>query len=199
MTLTALNSIAGTIISPIVMQRRLGYDRNEIAIALRLEQQHYICPHCKMLHDKDEPVRLVNDPAKQLFFRHATKGSDRQCAGAGKSEDHIRLQIEFSRWLEDEGYGQCELEKRLPEIGRIADIYLEGDNGYKAVYEIQLSAIRSDILAERTNDYKKIELDVYWVLGRKAETIENMWWCQQNVKGVLVAEFNEPEDIGDAA
>lgn len=198
MTLTALNLKTGGIISPIVMQRRLGYDRNEIAIALRLEQENYVCPYCHVLHGKNEPVSLVNDPSKQLYFRHSSSGGDRQCAKAGKSEDHLRLQIEFSQWLEDEGYGFCELEKRFPEIGRIADIYLEGDNGYQAVYEVQLSAIRSDVLEQRTSDYQELGLDVFWLLGKKAKTQENLSWCDRNLGRAIAISFQDELEV-DAA
>lgn len=198
MTLTALNTQSSEIICPITMQRRAGVDRAAIVALLRRSQDDLICPHCHALHKASEPVRLVNDPSKRLFFRHTTKESDRACVGASKSEQHLRVQIEFSQWLEDEGYGHCELEKHLPEIGRIADIYLEGDNGYKAVYEVQLSAIRADELQARTDDYKKIGLDVFWLLGKRAKTEENMWWSQNNLGRCIVLRFKDNEDALEA-
>jgi competence CoiA-like predicted nuclease len=70
-----------------------------------------------------------------------------------------------------------EYEVPIPEVRRIADLLATWPNGHRKAHEIQLSAITTRVLRERTNDYGKAGIDVIWWLGKSADTWTNRDWC----------------------
>jgi competence protein CoiA len=69
------------------------------------------------------------------------------------------------------------LEYPIHEVRRIADIVFEFASGWLVAHEVQLSAITTETLENRTNDYRNAGVDVTWWLGKSANTEQNRKWC----------------------
>lgn len=69
-----------------------------------------------------------------------------------------------------------EYEVPLPEIRRVADLLLTFPMGTRLAYEIQLSAITTEELERRSDDYARAGIDVVWWLGKSADTLANRRW-----------------------
>jgi len=83
-----------------------------------------------------------------------------------------------------------EFEVKLPDVGRIADVMLEMEGGWKIAHEVQLASITTEELIERTKSYLGNGIDVTWWLGGKANTPTNRFWIADNFGDVRILEFN---------
>lgn len=72
---------------------------------------------------------------------------------------HRSVQIRLQQTIPD-----VVLEKRFPEIGRVADVFWEKE---RIVFEIQVSPISRWEIKKRVADYKKAGFEVVWILHRK--------------------------------
>jgi competence CoiA-like predicted nuclease len=74
-----------------------------------------------------------------------------------------------------------ELEVCIPEIKRVADVLVTYRMGWREAHEIQLSPITVEKLNERTDDYLRAGIDVFWWFGPGARS-DNIrdWTCENN-------------------
>lgn len=70
-----------------------------------------------------------------------------------------------------------QLEVKIPEVKRVADIMVTFQNGWQQAHEIQLAAITVENLQKRTEDYHRAGVDIVWYLGGNADTETNRTWC----------------------
>jgi competence CoiA-like predicted nuclease len=81
------------------------------------------------------------------------------------------------------------LEYHIAKIQRIADVLVKFPDKSYEVHEIQLSAISTDEIAARTEDYLSVGIqDVIWWLGKDADTATNREWTKTNYGYVAVVE-----------
>lgn len=117
-----------------------------------LRGQDYTCLECQGI------VRVRGGLHRQNHFYHLQQ--ERTCRQNAKGMEHIQLQSYLHRLLP----GQCELEKRFPEIGRIADVVWESE---KLIFEIQCSPISAEEVRLRIQDYESLGFRVVWILHDK--------------------------------
>ncbi len=126
-------------------------DQNRLTNATEAEKRKdYTCPECGSI------VRLRAGAVRTPHFYHPTKSPS--CRLAKKGIIHLLLQQELVSLLQKTGQG-AEMEKRFPQIDRIADVYAGG-----TVYEIQYSPMSLIEAKERTQDYESIGLQIVWIL-----------------------------------
>ena len=112
------------------------------------KQKNYRCPECL------NPLRLREGPRRQAHFYHLK--TQTLCRQHHKSLAHLRLQLLLSRRL-----AGSRIERPYPQIGRIADVSWESE---KIIFEIQCSPISLNEAKERCRDYKRLGLNVVWIL-----------------------------------
>ncbi|MGT2715549.1 competence protein CoiA [Streptococcus respiraculi] len=118
-----------------------------------VDGQVFFCPGC------GGPVRLRKGQVMRPHFAHI---SLKNCHyfSENESEQHLQLKTSLYQWaLQD---SQAELEKRLPEIEQIADIFIED----RLALEIQCSSLPLSRLQERTRSYQQAGYRVLWLLGK---------------------------------
>ncbi len=119
--------------------------------ASKAQREHsYFCPECT------GPVRIRGGRHRRKHYYHLSH--DRLCSRAGKTLLHIQTQLNIETGFPP---GDITLEKRFPEINRIADVVLESK---KIIFEVQCSPITAKEIAERNRDYGKIGYKVIWIL-----------------------------------
>lgn len=128
-------------------EKKLIFARNA------LKQTDYYCLEC------EGPVRRRGGLHRKDHFYH--QDALRECRQNGKTLEHLNVQLFFLKVLPE---GECVLEKRFPEINRIADVVWENK---KLIFEVQCSPISSDEVDERNQDYKQIGYEVVWILHDK--------------------------------
>ncbi|MER0122237.1 competence protein CoiA [Streptococcus sp. ZJ93] len=113
----------------------------------------FFCPGC------GGPVRLRNGQVIRSHFAHV---SLKNCHyfSENESEQHLHLKTSLYQWARK--HSQAELEKRLPEIEQIADIFI----GDKLALEVQCSSLPIRRLQERTHSYQHAGYRVLWLLGK---------------------------------
>ncbi|MTB64299.1 competence protein CoiA [Streptococcus sp. zg-86] len=118
-----------------------------------VDGQVFFCPGC------GGPVRLRKGQVMRPHFAHI---SLKNCHyfSENESEQHLQLKMSLYQWaLQD---SQAELEKRLPTIEQIADIFIAD----KLALEVQCSSLPIGRLQERTRSYKQAGYRVLWLLGK---------------------------------
>jgi len=70
-----------------------------------------------------------------------------------------------------------EYEVPIPEVHRIADVLVSFPSGWRVAHECQLANITTEELEQRTEDYERAGVDVYWWLGKGAATRTNVSWA----------------------
>lgn len=103
----------------------------------------YIEPYFRTLNNE-----LIENGVKYIITEPMTK-------------EHRELQENLLYYLK-ENLINCELEKRFPEINRIADVYFELKKE-KYVIEIQRSRYTAKKYIDRTQDFKSIGVNIIWV------------------------------------
>jgi len=109
----------------------------------------YHCPECRSF------VRPRGGKFRQLHFYHLEASS---CRLHGKSLTHLHIQYSLQKMLSPE---KVILEHRFPKIGRIADVVWPAQ---KLIFEVQVSPISSQEVADRMRDYQKMGYTVIWIL-----------------------------------
>lgn len=114
------------------------------------KQQSYFCPECKGF------VRVRGGIHRQIHFYHLEVSRD--CRQSGKSLEHLNVQMYFLKYLPK---NECFLEKRFPEINRIADVVWDPQ---QLIFEVQCSPISHEEVLGRNKDYQKLGYEVVWIL-----------------------------------
>lgn len=132
-----------------------AYDREKklIFVTNAIKQMDYYCLEC------EGPLRRRGGFHRKEHFYHLD--ALRECRQNGKTLEHLNVQLFFLQVLPE---GECNLEKRFPEISRIADVVWEAK---KLIFEIQCSPITSIEVYERNRDYKSMGYEVVWILHDK--------------------------------
>ena len=67
-----------------------------------------------------------------------------------------------------------DLEYRLPEVKRVADVMVS-INGFREAHEIQFSPVTAAELEQRTQDYESLGISVFWWFGPKCSGTQRDW------------------------
>ena len=94
--------------------------------------------------------------------RHFYHAVDTGCHYAGESKEHLAIKEQIYRTCRSEGW-ETSVEFPAPDRSWISDVYATR-NGRKIVFEIQISAISPDELAERDEKYRNEGIESYWLL-----------------------------------
>lgn len=104
-------------------------------------------------------VRLRGGEHRQDHFYHLKP--DAACRQSQKSMTHLQVQWYLLNLLNGEDVA---LERRFPEISRIADVVWEDR---KLVFEVQCSPIKKKEVEARNQDYGSIGYQVVWILHER--------------------------------
>ena len=157
-----------------------------------LSAGNYICPLCE--------VQMFLRAGKIIapHFAH-TVACTSNLATHPESAAHLEAKRMLSTWLREQYAKQrgakVELELRVPEAGRVADIMVTLASGWRIAHEIQLASITTGQLEGRSMSYAREGIDTYWWLGGSADTETNRVWCVETlgVCGVIDLEFATTE------
>ncbi|HFI0056897.1 TPA: competence protein CoiA [Streptococcus suis] len=116
-------------------------------------QGRYSCPGCGGL------VRYKSGKILRSHFAHVTL-RDCHYFSENESAQHLSLKSCLYSWLINAE--QVELEKCLPSIGQVADLFV---NDCLAL-EVQCSSLPTSRLQERTQAYREAGYLVLWLLGK---------------------------------
>lgn len=170
---------------------RTGHEIRE-----KYKKNTLVCQHCGNFLT---PVHRAN---AVLHFRHIHK-----CTSALEHHPESAAHIAGKLYLRNQLKKQVDLdcfgipvttEYAIPEAGehgRIADVAAIFPSGYLIVFECQLASIPTENLAKRTEDYLSVGADVYWWLGKSANTEANRQWCVENLGIVGLLDFSEKEEV----
>ncbi|HEL9635376.1 competence protein CoiA [Streptococcus suis] len=116
-------------------------------------QGRYSCPGC------GGPVRYKSGKVLRPHFAHVTL---RDCTyfSENESAQHLSLKSCLYSWLIKAE--QVELEKCLPSIGQVADLFVND----RLALEVQCSSLPISRLQLRTQAYHEAGLQVLWLLGK---------------------------------
>lgn len=144
---------------------------NEIVAASQAyKKQEYSCMEC------GKPVRLRGGEHRQDHFYHLKP--DPACRQSQKSLTHLQVQWYLLNLLKGE---DVRLERRFPEVSRIADVVWEDQ---KLVFEVQCSPISQIEVEERNRDYGSLGYRVVWILHERRFLKRNVTaaelWLQEH-------------------
>lgn len=139
-----------------------------------------------------EPMIVVAGNFRIHHFRHKAEcGSEYEAHP--ESYEHLQTKYFISRNVSqvmDEYSGvSFDLEVKIPEVRRVADILFTFPNGWRIAHEIQLASITRQILEKRTDDYLRAGIDTIWWIGKSADTHSNRLWCAERFGFVLQVEY----------
>lgn len=162
----------------------------------RLREWHMagqlVCPFCDGAMVTVREAQRLGDWV-QAYLRHKVVCTTTY-AHHPESQDHLTAK-EWIRAHMAEQYGyrvaSADVEVRMPEINRIADVCFTLTNGDRVVHEAQLAAISIDELEARTNDYQSLGYSIVWHLGKAADTGANKQWAFRRLGGCEVLTFDE--------
>jgi len=127
-------------------------------------RQNFSCVKCQ------KPVIFKNGMRKRAHFAHEKNGVN---TGRAESAAHILVKHSLAQWLMRQGRPSV-VERRFPEIDRIADVYFEFKNR-PYVLEIQKSPISDTEYRQRIDDYQKINVTVLWIFVGEVTKKENIY------------------------
>lgn len=127
----------------------LDQDQKLCLIHEALKHRDYFCCECGSL------VRKRGGNRRQDHFYHLAPNEN--CRQNGKSLVHLQVQLYLEQLI---GNGIV-LEKRFPQIQRIADVCWEKE---KLIFEIQCSPISIQEVDERNRAYRSLGYQVVWIL-----------------------------------
>lgn len=132
----------------------------------------------------------------RAHFVHVAKECDATYRQHPESADHRRGKLYVATdWLMQYGrYKGAVIEYEVPikDIRRIADVLATLPNGHRIAHEVQLAGITPRELEERTNDYARAGIDVYWHLGKSADTQANRDFLAGALEDFGIISFNNP-------
>jgi competence CoiA-like predicted nuclease len=120
-------------------------------------------------------------PLIRPHFSHYSDCKSDYKIGHVETPEHLYGKMELKQLLKEQFSNldriEIDYEVAIPEIKRIADVLVTFPMGWRMAHEIQLANISTDELEERTNDYLRAGIDVYWWLGKSADNLQNRSWC----------------------
>lgn len=119
-----------------------------IPASIAVPGRDYRCCECQGLLR-----RRGGGSGRRPHFFHLS--GHRECRQSGKSERHWAVQQRLRQVL------GVELERRFPEISRIADAAWEE---HRIVFEVQVSGMSAEELKARNRDYESLGWRVIWIL-----------------------------------
>lgn len=151
-----------------------------------------VCPLC------DAPVVPVREYGRanggwvQAYLRHKSI-----CTTTYQAHPESREHFAAKEWIRRNAparYGydvvSADLEVRMPEINRVADVCFTLADGERVIHEAQLAAISVDDLEARTNDYHSLGYAVVWHFGKSAYTEGNCRWAYHKLHNCEVLTFD---------
>jgi competence protein CoiA len=144
-------------------------DENGVLINVLQAAKHkrYSCLECA------RAVQLRSGPHRQAHFFHIDVCPT--CTQHKKSEEHLQLQCDLKARI-----GQASMERRFPEINRIADVAWESR---KIVFEIQCSPISWEEAHRRCEDYRSLGWEILWILSDKRFNKRRLSAAEQFLRG----------------
>lgn len=130
----------------------LNYKKNVVFVENANREEAYFCPECS------NEVRVRAGKWRRKHFFHPSGSA---CHQSAKSIEHIQVQY----FLQEHLPGSVLLEKRFPELGRIADVVWEQE---RIIFEVQCSPITAAEVAERNRDYAREGYEVIWIFHEKS-------------------------------
>lgn len=135
------------------------YSREELKRMSR--DYELICPECE--------GRLVycHGKIKTPYFRHFIE-TNCSLELLGETEEHRKgklLLFALAERLFPDSY--VDLEYKILETNQRADVIVIHPDGNKTVFEMQCSTISSEAWDERCKLYESIDIDHYWVAGKR--------------------------------
>lgn len=130
------------------------------------------CPVC------GSPMLVKAGLINRAHFAHKPGREDCPYAAysAGETQEHREakqlIRDHMSDWFSEYGIARPELEVYVPEVtharNRIADVMFTFPGGWRVAHEVQLASITVGDLQDRTEDYERAGIDVFWWFGRDA-------------------------------
>ncbi len=131
----------------------LNTDKTLISAAQARKHSDYFCMEC------GKKVRKRGGSHRKDHFYHLKP--DPACRQSQKSLVHLQVQWFIQQTLP---LGEALLERRFPEISRIADVAWEKE---KVIFEVQYSPISQIEVEQRNRDYASLGYHVVWILHDK--------------------------------
>lgn len=94
--------------------------------------------------------------------RHFYHATDTGCHYEEESKEHLEIKYQVYRACQAAGW-EATVEFPAPDRSWIADVYASRDHR-KLVFEIQISTISPEELAERDRKYRDAGIEAYWLL-----------------------------------
>lgn len=143
---------------------------------LHLKSDDLICQLC------EQPVIIRAGLITRPHFAHRSLCIS-DYASHPESIEHLLGKELVAQGLQEEfaEYAQATIqyEVKVPEVKRVADVMATFPNGWRVAHEIQLAALTTEELQQRTEDYARAGIDVVWWLGKSADTPANQAWCTE--------------------
>lgn len=141
--------------------------QDKVALRERLRGREYACPHC------GQAMTPNLGSLRVWHFSHQREASTcpYETQAEPESPKHRNLKSALAQAMM--GYfadrkPRVELEVRLPDIGRIADVLVSLEDGSRIAVEGQLAFIPLEELMERTRSYERADIEVIWAFEARA-------------------------------
>jgi len=168
----------------------------------KLVGRHLVCPAC------NTNLGIVAGNLKVNHFRHkVTCSSDSSFETHPETAQHLQakeyladeLRADLNELGDSQEQVKVELEVRLKEVRRQADILITYPFGSRIAHEIQLFPTNPKELEARTDDYLRAGIDTVWWFGERNNTAENNNWSKERFGCIYYIGFGEIEVDGKAA
>jgi competence protein CoiA len=152
-----------------------------------LNPDEVVCQLC------NQAMRIKDGPVVRAHFAHIMQCTNTEYQAHPESYHHdlgkhwIAEQLRGELWKYTNA--TIELEVPIPEIKRVADILVTFPNGWRIAHECQLADLGLEELQQRTEDYNRAGIDVFWWLGKVALTRYSKW-VFENYGYILSLRFN---------
>lgn len=150
-----------------------------------LKRGDIVCPVCNR-----EMIIRGGSVFRRIHFSHKinsglkTEFCEYAAYSNGETQEHRDckqfLRDNYKTFFPEWQSATALLEKYIPNTmharNRIADVFLEFNSGWGIALEVQLAAITSEELEERTQDYEEQGINCFWWLGKNAFNQRNKEW-----------------------
>lgn len=140
---------------------------------LKFTTTKFTCPECGW------PMGIRHTLAVTAHFAHYPGNHERSCSlAAGESTEHRAAKVKIRDFLKlHDLYKQCRFQFEYDIAGiRRADLVAVFPDGMIEAHEIQLSGLSLATLIQRTQDYEKHGIAIFWWLGEKANKDDIKSW-----------------------
>lgn len=151
------------------------------------ERGQVVCPLC------DEPFYVADGLIRNAYFSHYAGECKSQYHRKPESPEHRFFKSYISNSLAEHigeySDAKAQLEYPVEKILRVIDVAFVFSGGWIVAHEIQLSSITTEEIQERTNDYRKVGIDVHWWLGGSGASEAIKKWCQKEYGGCFIIDY----------